>query len=103
MPPSVITLIDSSVPVMRPDQPEHQRRDHQRQRNGRERDERRAEVEQEQKQDDDDQHGPDDEGLLDVVNAAVDEAFELEQVGVDDDVGGQRRLRTRAGPPSPRR
>ena len=74
------------------DQPEHQRRDHERQRDGRERDERRAEVEQEQKQDDDDQHGPDDEGLFDVVNAAVDEVLELEQVGVDDDVGGQRRF-----------
>ena len=75
MPPSVITLIDSSRAGEQPDQPEHQRRDDQRQRDGRQRDERRAEVEQEQEQDDEHQHGPDDQRFADVEDAAVDEVL----------------------------
>ena len=74
MPPSVITLIDRSVPGQRADQPEHEGRDDQRQRDGGQRDERGADVEQEQEQDDQHQHGPDDQRLADVVDAAVDEA-----------------------------
>ncbi len=83
IPPNVITLIDNSVPVITPIKPEHQRGHDERERDGRQCDEGRAEIEQEQKQHDHHQHRADHQGFFDVVDAPVDKALELEQVGID--------------------
>src|SRR5262249_38097643 len=71
------------------DQAENQCGDGERERDGRQRDERRAEIQQKEEQDHDDEDSANDQRLADVVDAAVDEIAELEQIGVDDVVGGQ--------------
>jgi hypothetical protein len=74
MPPSVITLIDNSEPVKKPIQ------------------RKTSVVMTNERGIDDDEDRPVNQGFFNVVDAAVDEAFELKQVRIDDDVGGQRGL-----------
>jgi hypothetical protein len=82
---------------LRPSQPtdrtENQAGHGQRQRDGGQRDEGGAEIQEEQEQDDYHQEGADRQCLADVGDAVVDEALGLEQLGVDDHVGGQRLAR----------
>ena len=73
-----------------PEPLEDEARDHDRERDGRERDEGGAEVEQEQEKHDDHEDAAVAEGIDHVADAQIDKGLLLVELGLQEDVGGER-------------